>query len=238
MRIRLPLGRTLFLTAFFLFALVALLPMRLALDSFGFAERGLTARAATGSVWLGALREAQVGPVALGDVRARLNLLPLLLGRARLTLAGADANSPFEGAATVSRHRFGFEDVSGRFRIAGLSSPLAISSLDFQDVSVGFAGGRCTRAEGRVRAGIAGDAAGIGFASGLAGNARCANDALLLPLASQTGTERLDIRLFADGRYRLDLLVRTGDEAVRARLIAAGLRPVGRGYGMQVGGRF
>src|SRR5687767_13431355 len=121
MRIRRPSGRTTFLVAFFLFALLALLPLRLALGALGFADHGLTARAATGSVWRGALQEAQVGPVALGDVRARLNLLPLLLGRARLSLAGGDDAAAFEGAATVSRHSFGFEDVSGRFRIAGLA---------------------------------------------------------------------------------------------------------------------
>src|SRR5688572_29899141 len=117
MRIRLPLGRSLFVTAFFLFSLLALLPLRLAIGGLGFADRGLTARAATGSVWLGALQEAQVGPVALGDVSARLNFMPLLLGRARLSLVGADPSAPFEGAATITRHGFGFDDVNGRFRI-------------------------------------------------------------------------------------------------------------------------
>ncbi|HWT12861.1 MAG TPA: type II secretion system protein N [Allosphingosinicella sp.] len=238
MRIRLPLGRTLFLAAAFLFALVALLPLRLVLGGIGFDERGLTARAATGSVWRGALQEAQIGPVALGDVKARLNLLPLLLGRARLSLAGADPATPFEGAASLSRHSFGFEDVTGRFRLGALSSPVPLTSLDFQDVSAGFASGRCTRAEGRVRAAVAGEVAGIGLASGLSGNPRCADDALLLPLASQSGMEQLNIRLFADGRYRLDLFVRSADEAIRARLLAAGLRPVGRGFGMRVDGRF
>lgn len=236
MRIRLPLARSLLLLAFFLFALVALLPMRLALSGLGFAGHGLSARAATGSVWLGALQEARVGPVALGDVRARLNLLPLLLGRARLALAGADDSSPFEGAAIVSRHGFGFEDVTGRFRIGAAAGPLALSSLDLSDVSVGFAGGRCIRAEGRVRAAAAGDLAGL--AAGLAGNARCAGDALLIPLAGESGAARLDIRLFADGRYRLDLLVRADDAAARARLAAAGFRAGARGHAMQVGGRF
>ena len=238
MRIRLPLGRTVFVLAFFLFALVALLPLRLALGALGFAGHGLTARAATGSVWRGALQEAQIGPVALGDVRARLNLLPLLLGRARLSLASADEAGPFSGAAIVSRHGFGFEDVSGRFRIAGPASPASLSAIDLQDVSVGFASGRCTRAEGRVRGMAAGELAGAGVAPGLAGHPRCDADALILPLASEGGAARLDIRLFADGRYRLDLLVRTDDAAARARLAAAGFRAAGRGFALQVGGRF
>lgn len=237
MRIRLPLGRTLFLLAFFLFALVALLPLRLALGTLGFSAGGLTARDATGTIWLGALRQAQVGPVALGDVRARLNLLPLLLGRARLTLAGTDEAVRFEGAATVSRHGFGFEDVSGRFRVAGLAPPFALSAIDLQDVSAGFSGGRCVRAEGRVRA-SAGDPGGAGSAALLAGHPRCAGDALLLPLAGEAGAARLDIRLYADGRYRLDLIVRADDAAARNRLAAAGFRPAGRFHLARTDGRF
>ena len=238
MRIRLPLGRSMFVVAFFLFALIALLPMRLALGGLGFDERGLTARAASGSIWLGALQEAQVGPVALGDVRARLNFLPLLLGRARLSLAGADEAAAFEGAAIVSRHGFGFEDVTGRFRLAGLAAPVAISALDLNDLSAGFASGRCTHAEGRVRAAVTGAVGGVPVMSNLAGNARCANDALLLPLVGQSGMEQLNIRLFPDGRYRIDLILRGLDGAAASRLAAAGFRPTPRGHVLQVSGSF
>jgi general secretion pathway protein N len=235
-RIRLPLRRTAFLILFFLFALLALLPLRLAIDLFGFAERGLVARAATGSVWFGALQEAQLGPAALGDVEARLHVLPLLLGRARLTLASADPGG-VEGAVTATRHGFGVDDVTGRFRLGPLVTALPLSSLDLDDFGAGFASGRCTRAEGGVRAAVAVDA-GTGFAPVLAGRARCAGDALLMPLVSQAGTEQLDVRLFGDGRYRLDLVVRPGDPTVRARLAAAGFRPVGNALGLRVDGRF
>ena len=225
------------LVAAFAVALVALLPMRLALDAFGFASRGLSARAVTGSLWLGALQEAQVGPVPLGDLRARLNFWPLFLGRARLSLAGADEGT-FEGALTVTRHSFGFDDVSARLRVGALLSPLAVSTIDFDDVSGGFASGRCTRGEGRVRAAIGGEIAGMRLASGLSGEVRCAGEALLLPLASQSGTERLDIRLLPDGRYQVRLLVRTTDEAVRGRLLAAGFRATPQGSVMRVDGAF
>jgi general secretion pathway protein N len=238
MRIRLPLGRSLLAVSFFAFALVALLPLRLALDQLGFDARGLTARAATGSIWLGALQEAQVGPVALGDVKARLNLLPLLLGRARLALSGSDPAAPFEGAAVVSRRGFGFEDVTGRFRIGGLASSLPLSAIDLQDVSAGFSGGRCVRGAGRLRAALTGEVAAAGLGSALAGSVRCANDALLLPLASQSGVAQLNIRLFGDGRYRAELLVRAADPAVQTRLTAAGFRPSGAGYALQVDGSF
>lgn len=197
MRLRLPLGRAAFAAAALLFALVATLPMRFAVDLFGFGARGLSARAATGNVWAGALQQARIGPVALGDVRARLNLLPLFLGRARLSLRGDGDGAPIVGAVAVTRHGFGIDDFSGRFRIGG---PLPIAAIDLDDVSAGFAGGRCVRGEGRVRA------TGTGAFSGatLAGGARCDGAALLLPLADAGGTARLDLRLFADGRYRLD----------------------------------
>src|SRR5688500_17079151 len=146
MRFRLRVGRKSFLAAAFLFALIALLPLRLALDWLGFGEHFLTARAATGSIWRGALQEAeagpvQAGPVPLGDVTARLNVLPLFLGRARLSLAGADAETGLEGAVTLSRHSFGFDDVTGRFRTVALFAPLPVSTLDFDDVSAGFTSG-------------------------------------------------------------------------------------------------
>lgn len=228
----------LFLAAAFLFALVALLPMRLALDLFGFGERGLSARAASGTLWLGALQEAQVGPVPLGDVKARLSLLPLFLGRARLTLRGADDATGLEGAVTVTRHSFGFDDVSARLRVGAMLAPLAVTTIDLDDVSAGFASGRCTRAGGRVRGAASGTVAGVAIGPALSGQARCAGEALLLPLASQTGMERLDLRLFADGRYRADLLVRPAGEEARGQLLAAGFRPSARGYALQVNGAF
>jgi len=228
-------GWPLFLAAAFLFSLLALLPLRLALDRLGFEDRGLTARAATGSLWSGALQEAQLGPVPLGDLSARLNVLPLFIGRARLSLHGAEPGT-FDGAVIVTRHSFGFDDVSARLRVGALFAPLAIPTLDFDDLSARFASGRCTHAEGRVRAALSGGAAGA--MPGLEGRARCAGDALLLPLASPSGNERLNLRLFADGRYQAEALVRPADPAVRAGLIAAGFRPVGSGLGMRVDGAF
>ena len=238
MRARPPLGRALFLAAATLFALLALLPLRLALDWLGFDARGLSARAATGSVWLGGLNEARFGPVPLGDVGARLNVLPLLLGRARMSLHRPDEDAPFEAAVTITRHGFGIDDATGRLRAGALFAPLPVALIDFEDVSAGFASGRCTRAEGRVRALAAPAVAGLGFGSGLDGVARCDGDALLLPLAGAGGGERLELRVFADGRYRAQLAVRPADPAAAARLAAAGFRPAGSGYAMRIEGAF
>ncbi len=200
MRLRLPLGRSVLFLAAVAFALVALLPLSLAAGWFALDGRGLSAREASGSLWSGALKEARFGPVPLGDVRARLEMLPLLLGRARLRLSRDEAQGRLDGAVTVSRHGVGIDDVTGEVRLGALFAPAPLATLDLADLSARFEGGLCESAEGQVRAGLAGDMTG----SSLAGTARCAEGALLLPLAGQSGAERVDLRIRGDGRWRID----------------------------------
>ena len=237
-RIRLPIGRSLFLVAAFLFALVALLPLRLAASWFGMESAGFSAREASGSVWLGTLKQARVGPLELGDVQARLNTLPLLLGRARVTLARPGGSDPFEGAVTVSRSGFGFDDVTGSVGASALSAALPIASLELADFTAGFARGRCERAEGRVRAEVSPQAAGLGLPSAFDGTVRCADGALLILLASQTGMERINLSLTGDGRYRADLLVRSIEPALAPSLAAAGFRRSANGWLRRFDGSF
>lgn len=200
MRFRLPLGRSVLFLAALAFALVALLPLRVAAGWFDLGGRGLSAREASGTLWSGALKEARFGPVPLGDLRARLELLPLLLGRARLSLSRDEAQGRLDGAVMVSRHGFGIEDLTGQIRLGGLFAPAPLATLDLADVSARFESGLCESAEGQVRAGLGGELA----ASSLAGVARCAEGALLLPLQGQSGAERLELRIHADGRWRIE----------------------------------
>jgi general secretion pathway protein N len=206
MRLRLRWWRELFFLGALLFSLVALLPLRVALDSLGFADRGLAARQADGSVWLGALAGARFGTVELGDVGTRLQVLPLVVGRARLDLEEADG---FSAGVTVSRHGAGIDDASGTIEVPGLAG-LPPATLDLADVSVRFGDGLCASAEGLVKARMTGELGGAPLAGGYSGQARCDGPALLLPLASQSGADRLDVRLFADGRYRVDANLRPG----------------------------
>src|SRR3954470_1601157 len=150
---------TVFFLAAFAFSLMALIPLSVAVSWFG--GEGLAAREATGSIWLGMLKEAQLGPVPLGDVRARLNMLPLLLGRARLSLSRDAPDGLFEGAVSVSRYSFGVGDMPGQFRTGVLFAPVPIVGLDLDDVSVHFQDGQCESAEGRVRATAAGELGGV-----------------------------------------------------------------------------
>ena len=173
MRVRLPVGRALFFAAAFLFALIALVPMRLAVDWIGLGERGFAAREAKGSVWLGAFSEAQFGSVPLGNLKAELNTLPLLLGRARVSLERNSEGNPFEGAATVTGDGFGLHDLTAELPVGPVFAPLPVSTLDLSDVTAHFSGGQCAAAEGLVRANVAGDLGGIALGSGLSGDARC-----------------------------------------------------------------
>ena len=214
MRLRLRWWRELFFLGALLFSLAALLPLRFAVDRLGFAEKGLAAREAEGSVWRGGLAEARFGTIPLGDVATRLRAWPLLAGRARLDLR--QEGEGLRGGLTVSRHGFGIDDLSGTLEGPGLGS-LPPPALDLADVSVRFGDGLCASAEGLVKARFAGDLGGVPLASGFSGEARCDGPALLLPLRSQSGADRLDVRMFADGRYRLDAAMRPGGLPYLAR---------------------
>ncbi len=238
MRIRLPLGRTLFFVCAFLFALGALLPLRLALHWFGLDERGFAAREAKGSLWFGALSEAQFGTIALGDLKAELRGLPLLLGRARVDLSRSEETNPLTGAATISRHSFGIDDMTAKLDLGSAFAPLPVATLDLTQLTVRFVDGACAQAEGLVKASVSGDIAGIQLPGGLSGNARCDNGALLLPLVSQPGTEALNLRLRNDGSYTVELAARPVDDAMRDRLVGSGFQLGPSGYVLRATGRF
>jgi general secretion pathway protein N len=233
-RIRLPLGRGLFFLCAFLFALIALLPLRLALERIGIGEQGFAAREATGSVWLGTVEEAQIGRIALGDLAVSLETLPLFAGQARLTLNGLGGRR-FEGAFLSTRHGFGVDDFTAELSLAGAFGPLPLARIDTTDVSARFERGKCMQAEGRVRAALSGDIGGIPL-PGLAGAARCEAGLLLLPLLSQPGTERLELRIGGDGRYRADLRVRPSQPGLGAALTAAGFAASGDAYALRLSG--
>jgi general secretion pathway protein N len=229
-RVRLPIGRGLFFLCAFLFALVALLPLRLALDWLALDATGFSARQVEGSIWLGFLSEARVGGAPIGDLRAKLDPVPLVAGQARVRfdrLQGGAAASPLEGSVSVSRHSIAVDDVTATMPLGTAFAPLPISGLDLSDVSVRFQDGLCDHADGLVKAQVAGDVGGISLPGGLTGNARCEAGALMLPLASPGGAEMLSLAIQAGGHYRAELLVRPSDAAARTRLLGSGFTPAG-----------
>lgn len=238
--IRLSTGRVALFGALLVAALIAFLPLRLVLGAAGVDMAGLTARRADGSVWAGSLSEASAAGLRLGDLRARLSPVQLLLGRASVDLASREGDTlhPLRGAFVVSRHTAGADHVTATVPAGVTFAPLPVTALDLDDVSVRFTDGLCDRAEGRVRATLAGDVGGVPLAGAVSGEARCDAGALLLPLASQAGAEQVQLRVRANGRYTARLRMAASDPVVAGKLAALGFQPVAGGYQLIVEGSF
>lgn len=229
--------RAIFFLCAFLFGLMATIPLSVGLGWLELEERGLAAREAEGTIWFGALREAQMGPIEGGDVVTRLRTLPLFLGRARLELARPGAADRLSGAVIVSRHGFGVDDLTASLRLAAPIGALPLAAVEPADLSLGFSEGSCRSAGGLVRASLSAGGS-TGLPATLSGHARCERGALLLPLSSQSGMETLNLRIGADGRYRAELIVRPSDPGVVERLRASGFAPSGPGYALRFEGNF
>lgn len=236
-RVRLRTGPAALFGAIFVVALIAFLPMRLMLGWIGLGDLGLSARQVSGSMWFGELTDAHAAGFALGDLAAHVSPIQLLVGRARVDVAGK-GGEPLQGAVTLSRHSLGIDDVSTSMAGGTAFAPLPVTSLDLDDVSARFKDGACDHAEGRVRATLAGAIGGVPLPQAMAGNARCDGNALLLPLASTAGSESLDLRLRPDGSYAADMTMRTADPALGAKLQLTGFQPSANGYLLSIQGRF
>lgn len=232
-RIVLATGRPALFGAFLLAALLVLLPLRAALGWFAVGDAGLTAREARGIVWGGRLVEARLGTLALGDLDAGVSPFALLLGRARVALAGPTLH----GAATISRHAFGIDGMTATLPAATLFAPLPVTGVALDEVSVRFRDGACEGATGRIRATLGGAAEGIALPPSVSGAVRCDGAALLVPLTSQAGTEGVSLRIEGDGRYHADLSVKLSDPQAVQKLQEAGFTQAGDGYAISIEGR-
>ena len=206
-----------------LVALVALFPMRIALDWIGLERAGLTAREVRGSVWNATLSEAQFGGAALGDVDASLSPLPLILGRAQVNLSNPTG---LNGRVTVARRSVEANIDQALLEGFPALGALDIGALRLSSVAVMFVDGQCVEAGGNVSAVVT-----LPWAQGaippLDARIRCDAGALLLPLASAGGAERLDIRLYGDRRVQARAVVSRVPAMLVPLLGAAGFRMVG-----------
>jgi general secretion pathway protein N len=64
----------------------------------------------------------------------------------------------------------------------------------------------------------------------------CDGDALLLPLVSQSGMEKISLRIWRSGRYTAEMRVETADPALSATLGQAGFASIGGGQVLKVEG--
>ena len=239
MRIRLATGRRALFLAMFALAMLAFLPMRLALGFAGLDAQGFSAREVRGSLWSGRLVEARFGDIALGDLDAGVSPLALLIGRARIALQGesADPAQRLAGVVEIARHRAAIIGARGALTPGNAFAPLPVTALDLDDVTVRFVDGACDAADGRVRATITGSWLGQPLPGSVSGSARCDAGALLLPLSRGAG-EGVALRLWPDGRYRAELSLVPSDPVVAGRLDAAGFVTRGATRMLAVEGRF
>lgn len=231
-RWKLILGATLAL----LVLILALMPMRAGLSLLG---PGVTARKAEGSVWSGVIRDAAVGGLPVGDVGAWLHPLPLLWGEARMGTMrpGTNGRTLLGGTIVSGSGRAAVEELDATIPLGAKLAPLPLSALVAEKLSVRFAGSRCLHAEGRVRAEVAANLPGLDLANGLVGTARCDGGALLLPLAGQSGLEKLDLRLTGDGSWKADLSVSQPTPELAAGLALAGFTSTGGDWRLTARGK-
>lgn len=222
LRMRIALLITLFL-GFILF-----LPLRIALDAAGLERLGVSAREVRGSVWDGQLYQLMLGDMAIGSVNAGLSPLALLNGRLRFDIDRTTGQpNDIKGALTVGFGRIGVDDVTGLVPLGNTFAPLPVGSVAMEDVSGYFLGDRCGHAEGRVTAQMVGQLPGLILTHGLSGDAICDGDALLLPLVSSSGLERINIRIWRSGRYVADMRVEMTGATMEGMLAAAGFKKAG-----------
>lgn len=212
----------------FLLALIGSFPLRAAFALFGLGDMGVAARSLRGPVWWGAAEDLQVGDFRLGTVDVMLAPLPLLVGRVRMDIS-RDKGLPTDiaGAISVGIASRGIEDVTGTIPAGRTFAPLPVTALTMQDVSIAFAGDRCVSAEGRVQAMVSGGLAGVNLANGLSGQVRCEGADLAVTLVSQSGVERIDLRVGGTGRFSASMTLGPGDPASAASSAAAGFQTVG-----------
>lgn len=240
-RLWLPVGRRVLVLIVLLATLVALFPLPLALSLLDLDQIGVSARSVSGSIWSGRLDEVAAAGVPIGTVEARLSPFELLLGRARIDVgrpADAAGDGPLSGAVTVSRNSLGVADVTAVVPLAAALAPLPVSNVTLSNFNVRFDGGACTRASGSARAVLTGSIAGVALAQGLNGNAVCDGRYVRIPLTSQSGQERLDVRVAVDGEYVADLIAILPDTERVAALAALGFEAVPGGYRLRATGRF
>ena len=240
MRVRLATGRRALFLALFAIAVVAFLPMRLALGWAALDSQGFSAREVTGTVWSGRLVEARFGDVALGDLDAQVSPFALLIGRARIALSGraADPARRLSGTVELSRRRAAILEADGPLPAGSAFAPLPVTSLDLDRVSVRFVDNACEQADGRVLATLSGSFLGQPLPGSISGTARCDAGALLLPLQSAGGVEGVALRLWGDGRYRAEMTVVPSDPMTAQRLDAAGFVANGAARMLAIEGRF
>ncbi|MCP1471062.1 general secretion pathway protein N [Sphingobium sp. OAS761] len=221
-----------------LLGMILFFPLRVALGFSGLDRLGVAARDVSGTIWMGRIDQLMLGNMPIGPVRAGLSPMSLLVGRARFDIARTQGLADdISGALTVGFGRIGIDDVTGPIPLGRTFAPLPVGSLMMEDVTAWYRGDSCGHAEGRVRARMAGQFPGLNLTQGLSGTVTCDGDAILLPLVSQSGLEKIDLRIWRSGRYVAQMRIETADPALSDILALSGFARTGNAQSLRVEGR-
>ena len=175
-------------------AMVALFPMRIAMDWIDLNDGGLASREVRGSVWNATLSEAQFGGASLGDIDASLSPLPLLLGRVRIDFSGGER---LAGNLTISKRSSGI--VIERALIGDVDLPGNQQGLvRLTGFEARFVDGSCIEASGLVSI-VVNQTTVISAAPLANAHVRCDAGAIFIALPAAGG----GLRVGADGLVRL-----------------------------------
>ena len=215
--------------------ILATMPLSLALAGRG-PEAGLSAAAASGTVWRGRLTDAAFRGVRLGDAEVGVSPLSLLAARVRLGFSSELAH----GALRLGPGRVELLDIEGVLPLAALAPQAGLSArVGLADLDLDLRRSECQRAGGQVsldQISLAGlELPGLV----LTGTAACAGKDLVVPLRGQAeGVDvQADLRTNPVGAYQVELTLRTTRPEVEAALAAAGYRRTLDGYETTLAGR-
>ncbi len=212
-------------------------PLRLALAIA--APQGLSASAASGTIWSGRLHQSRIGGLDVGTIDVGLKPLSLLLGRLELGIErpGDALNGPLSGSIGTGIGGPGVDGLTGTVALSG-GGLIPVDSVAFTGFSARMGSDGCSRAGGQLRVMPALAVAGLDLANGLSGNARCANGVLVLTLTGQSGLERLVVRARRDRRYDARLSIRADTPDMARALAVAGFLPAADGFGVALSGHY
>lgn len=235
---RLPRRAWLALAALFVLALVALFPLRLALDWAGAGKGAVSAQAVEGTIWSGRIGELNAGPLPLGTVDAGLNPLALLLGRAEVWLRRPDAaGEPFAATASGIGGNLSLRHVNGTVPLGGAAGALPVDAIGFGDFAMTMKDGKCVAADGTVTLKLAPVSALLPADIALSGKASCRDGALTVPMQGPAGMEKLLLKVAGDGKWTADLVLTGLPVEVSGPLLDMGFSPrANGGVGLRSGG--
>ena len=218
-------------------AMIALLPLRVALGMSDLERIGFTARQVAGTIWYGRIGELQLRSQSLGTFEVQLNPAALMFGNVSMQFNRMDSPDGVLNGEMVAGFRRGVKGANGRIAVAAMFAPLPIEALELKDVSLLFRNGRCVEARGSVTPVIASPVPGVDLGTGLAGNLECDGERARVVVAGQSGVERLEFYVDSNGGYRAWMSLRGASPEIAAALTAMGFRPSPEGLTLSTRGR-